>query len=281
MDKERRRMQCGEGDEEIRKEKDNEASHTAERSESHQNENVASVGAGVEEEEEGKLNSSDTVRGRRLPPGMKLKKRVSAEERNSPKANGVEKMTDQVQDKAIENHTKPGETEKTNSAPSVKAVHPEKTNQTSQDPHKDSPQQPTDGESCLVEHTDPAVKEGVSKSSSSSSTQASRDSDCTRDPTSNKLAQSTESSQTKNQQDDDDVVLVSVEPATRKTPPASAVQKTLTTFPGFQPASKVKCPQQDPKRLHSLLTAQLQQKKVSSDTLWKTWLARFWKLYMS
>ncbi|XP_070831611.1 transcription termination factor 2 [Chaetodon trifascialis] len=261
-DSEWRKLQCGGGDEEIRREKDSEASRKAEGSDSCQKENVERVGAGVEGEEEGKQTSSDSDRGRRLPPGMKIKKRVSAEDGNRPNASSTDKRTEKVQDKTTENHTKPGEAEKIISASSVKAVHPEKTNQTSQDPHKDSPRQPTDGDTRLVEQTKPPVKESVSKSSSSRNTPASRDSDNSRDPTSNKLTQSTESSQSKNHQDDD-VVLVSVEPATRKTPPAAAVQKTLTTFPGFQPASKVKCQQQDPKGLHSLLTAQLQQKKAT------------------
>lgn len=245
-------------------EKDNEPSPKAEGRETYQKENVAHVGAGAEEEEEAKLSSWDTYRGKQLPPGMKLKKRV--EERNSPKGNGVENMSDKVKDKSIENHTEPGEAEKMISTSNVKAVHSEKINQTSQDPHKDSPQQPTDGKTCL-EQSDPTVKETVSKSSPSGSTQATRDSDNTRHHTSHKP---TQSSQTKKHQDDDDddVVLASVKPAAQKTPPVSAVQKTLTSFPGFQPVSKVKCQQEDPKGLRSLLTTQLQQKKVSvKDTI--------------
>ncbi|XP_044072783.1 transcription termination factor 2 [Siniperca chuatsi] len=260
-DSEWRRMQCGRGEEKRCEEKDSEARHKTERRGSYQKENVECIGARVEEEKEEKLNSSDTYQGKQLPQGMKLKKRVSDEERNSPKANNVGKMTDKVQDKTKENHTEQGEAEKTISTSSVKAVHPEKINQTSQQPHKDSLQQPTDGETCLVEQTDRAV----SKSAPRCSTQASRDSDNTRKPTSNKPTQS-ESSQTKNYQDDDnddDVVLVSAKPATQKTLPVSAVQKTLTTFPGFQSAYKVKGQQEDPKGLHNLLSAQLQQKKAT------------------
>ncbi|KAL6100380.1 ttf2 [Pungitius sinensis] len=63
--------------------------------------------------------------------------------------------------------------------------------------------------------------------------------------------------------DDDDVVVVSVTPAAQKAPPASAVQKTLTAFAGFQPASKVKGQQRDPRGMQGLLTAQLQQKKAT------------------
>lgn len=257
-------MQCGGTGENRGTEKDAEANHKADARESYQKENVKSAGAGVEDKEEGKLNSSDTYRGKQLPLGMKVKKRVSDEERKGPDANGAEKTTDKVKEKTKENHSMLREAEKTVSASTVKAVHPEKISQTSQDPHKDSPQQPTDGETCLVEQTDPTVKESISESATSSSTQASRDSDNTRNPPSNKPTQSKDTGQTKNHQDnDDDVLLVSVKPATQKTPPVSAVQKTLTTFPGFQPASKVQGQQGDPRALHSQLTAQLQQKKAT------------------
>lgn len=236
-------MQSDGGDE-----KSSEASPKAEGRESNQKENVKSKGAG-EKDEEGKLNPSDTYRGKQLPAGMKVKKRVSDEERKSPKPNAVEKMTEKVKDKIKENHTQTKEGEKTISSSSVKTARPEKMHQISQDPHKDTTR--------VVEQT---VKESVSKSARSGSTDASRNS------ASNKPTQPTESSQTKNNvdnDDDDDVVVVSVKPAAQKTPPASTVQKTLTTFPGFQPASKVKPQQGDPQGLHSLLTAQLQQKKVS------------------
>lgn len=253
-------MHCGGNDEKRSEEKDVQASHKAEERKSYQKENVGSVDAEVEEE--GKLNSLDTYRGKQLPPGLKLKKRVSHEERNSPKGNSVEKVTNEVQDKTKKNHTEQEEAEPSTSG--VKAVHPEKINQTSQHPHKGSPQQPTDDETCPVEQT---VKESVSKSAQSGSTQSPKYSDNPRNPTSNTPTQS-ESSQTKKHQDnhDDDVVLVSVKPATQKTPPVSAVQKPLTAFAGFQPASKVQGQQEDPKGLRRLLTAQLQQKKVSKST---------------
>lgn len=246
-------MQSDKGDE-----KSSEASPKAEGSESNQKENVKSKGAG-EKDEEGKMNSSDAYRGKQLPAGMKVKKRVSDEERKSPKPNAVEKMTEKVNDKIKENHAQTRDGEKTISSSSVKTARPEKMHQISQDPHKDTTQKPANGETCVVEQT---VKERVSKSALSGSTDASRDN------ASNKPTQPTESSQTKNNldnddDDDDDVVVVSVKPAAQKTPPASTVQKMLTTFPGFQPASKVKPQQGDPQGLHSLLTAQLHQKKVS------------------
>uniref|UniRef100_A0A8D3C137 Transcription termination factor 2 n=1 Tax=Scophthalmus maximus TaxID=52904 RepID=A0A8D3C137_SCOMX len=242
------RMQSGGGNEKGRDEKDSEASRNAEGRESYRKDSVKSVGA-VEEEEEEKLDSLDAYRGKPLPPGMKLKKRVSEEERN------VEKLTDEVPNKTEENHTKQGKTEKAISS----------MNKTSQDPRKDLPQQqPAAAETCVVKPSDSTLKESVSESAPSSSrgsiTQAPRDPVNT---TSNKPTQP-EASQNKNHHDDDDdVVLVSVKPAAPKTPPVAAVQKTLTTFPGFQPASKVKGQQGDPRGLHSLLSSQLQQKKAT------------------
>ncbi|XP_074550958.1 transcription termination factor 2 [Halichoeres trimaculatus] len=224
-------------DNEKRREKEEEESepnHEAKGGDNHQKEKEESAARG-------KVDSSDTYRGKELPAGMKVKKRVSDEERHSPAA----KVSEEVVDKKKENPTeRAGNTSPTST---VKSVHPEKTNQTTQDPHKGSLQKPKDGEQA-----NPAQ---------STSTQAFRDSDNTGNPTS-------ESSQNKNQHkqdkddDDDDVVLVSVKPATQKNPVA-VVQKTLTSYPGFNPASQVKAQQGAQKGLHSLLTAQLQQKKAT------------------
>lgn len=62
--------------------------------------------------------------------------------------------------------------------------------------------------------------------------------------------------------DDDDVQLVSVQPSSQQiSVPAAPLQKTLTSYPGFQLMSKGKS-QEDPRALHNQLTAQLKQKKV-------------------
>lgn len=65
-------------------------------------------------------------------------------------------------------------------------------------------------------------------------------------------------------EEDDDVQLVSVQPGPGQTSkaPIAPVQKTLTSYPGFQPASKIKGEEEDPRALHSQLTSQLKQKKV-------------------
>lgn len=248
-DSEKKRVQTAEVDEK-RKNRDSQLSPKADGGESYQKENVKQEAAGVAKERESKIMSSDMHRGKHLPVGMKVKKRVSDEE--SPKDNNVEKETDKVKDKSRDSDSGSGG-----------PVHPEKINPTSQDPHKDEHKNQTDRKTCM-EPTDPSIKKTLAKSLPDSGTEAIKNSESTRKQTSESPTRSTESSHTKNHQDDDDdVLLVSVKPATKKSPPASAVQKTLTAFPGFQPASKVKGQQDDPRGLRNMLTAQLQQKKVS------------------
>ncbi|CAG08244.1 unnamed protein product, partial [Tetraodon nigroviridis] len=105
------------------------------------------------------------------------------------------------------------------------------------------------------------VVKNVEDSSSSSLTQASKASGGhTPDPP----AQSADSgphpaNRSQRDDDDEDVVLVSVKPAAQKSP-ATAVQQSLTAFPGFQPASRIK-PADDPRGLRRLYTTQLQQVK--------------------
>ncbi|CAI5655263.1 transcription termination factor 2 isoform X2 [Oreochromis niloticus] len=243
-----------------------EASHKAEGRASYQKENERQQGAGVEEKADDKHRSSDTYRGKQLPLGMKLKKRVSNEENNSPKENSVEKRTEKIQDTPEQNRIKQGEEEKGISSSSVKTVHSESSNkhqlktinQTAPVSHRNLTQQPSDAETSQVKETKQILEK-------SSCTHASRDSDSSRSPIPDKPTQS-ESSQPnspENNDDDDDVVLVSVKPAPQKTPPVSTVQKTLTNFPGFQPASNIKKPVENPKGLQNLLTVQLQQKKAT------------------
>uniref|UniRef100_A0A3Q4GZF3 Transcription termination factor 2 n=1 Tax=Neolamprologus brichardi TaxID=32507 RepID=A0A3Q4GZF3_NEOBR len=241
-----------------------EASHKAEGRANYQKENERQHGAGVEEKADDKHRSSDTYRGKQLPPGMKLKKRVSDEENNSPKENSVEKRTEKIQDTPEQNRIKQGEAEKGISSSSVTTVqslnkHQLKTiNQTAPVSHRNLTQQPSDAETSQVKETKQILE-------NSSCTHASRDSDSSRSPIPDKPTQpeSSQPDSPENNDDDDDVVLVSVKPAPQKTPPVSTVQKTLTNFPGFQPASNVKKPVENPKGLQNLLTVQLQQKKAT------------------
>ncbi|XP_034549446.1 transcription termination factor 2 isoform X2 [Notolabrus celidotus] len=261
-DSEWRKLQSGGGNEERKEKKEKEPNHKAKGGDNHQKEKEESAAAGRKEKEEGKLDSSDTYRGKELPAGMKIKKRVSDEERRSPAAERSENMTEKVQDKKSENPTEQGG--KTNPTSIVKSVPPEKTNQTTQAPLKDSLQKTKDGEKCQLKEAKPTVKDSSCKPASSTSTQAFRDPDKTRSPTPEETSPP-ESSLNKNQQekdddddddDDDDVVVVSVKPAPQKNP-VSGIQKTLTAYPGFNKK------QEDPQGLRGLLTAQLQQKKAT------------------
>lgn len=231
--------------------KDKEAHPPAEGHEPPQKENIDVTIA--EKELEPKSQISVTFRRKHLPPGMKLKKKVSNEGKNSPKDNGVRRSDD--------DHRVPEEAERSISASSAKGVPAGKLSENTQNPQKDSDlKKPTDDKTSIKRSNSTADKT-LDKSSASSFTQASTDSS-TSGQTSDKPSQPTDSrSHPSNSQDDDDddVVLVSVKPAAQKS--ATAVQKALTTFPGFQPASKVKSAD-DPRGLHGLFTAQLQQVKV-------------------
>lgn len=219
---------------------DSQKSHKNEARKSDRKELEESTGGEAEEDKENgkKLNLADTYRGKPLPAGMKMKKRLSDEERDASKANSVAKTAEEVKSKL-------GETQ------------PDKESKTPHVTYKDSNQQPAPTKSCAVDQ-----KQTVEKELSSKDTRGSTESYCG-------SAKATSDQQghcdDKNSEDDDDVVLVSVKPAAQTTSPASAVQKTITTFPGFQTASKVKGQQPDPRGLRNLLTAQLEQKKVSEE----------------
>lgn len=196
-----------------------------------------------------------TFRGKHLPPGIKLKKKVVNEERNSPKTKSEGKLEDRLEHMGDDDHRVPEKAERSISTSSVGGVRADKLS--TQDLQKKSDlKKPAD------DNTSTVVK-NVEDSSSSSLTQASKASGGhTPDPP----AQSADSgphpaNRSQRDDDDEDVVLVSVKPAAQKSP-ATAVQQSLTAFPGFQPASRIK-PADDPRGLRRLYTTQLQQVKVS------------------
>lgn len=238
-----------------------EACPPAEGSEACQKENAVSSVAVVEKED---VLKSKFYQNKELPPGMKLKKKVSDTEKNISKVNGVEKLQENV--KYLSDQM-PGEAERIFFTPSAMSVPAEKVSATTKTLQKDSDlKKPNDAKTSDLsrdcELTNPTIDKTLDKSSRSSFAQASKDS-ITSGHTSDKPSQSTDSHRSRKCQDedDDDVVLVSVKTTAPKSP-ATAVQKTLTTYPGFQPSSKIKT-QNDPRGLRDLLTAQLQQKKVS------------------
>ncbi|XP_066562621.1 transcription termination factor 2 isoform X2 [Amia ocellicauda] len=63
--------------------------------------------------------------------------------------------------------------------------------------------------------------------------------------------------------DNDEVLLVSVQPGNKRPSPVAPVQKTLTAFAGFQSAPRLQPRPPDSRALHSELSAQLKQKKAT------------------
>lgn len=253
-DAEWRKMQSG-----GLKTKDEEARPPAEGHETCQKEN-GDVAIG-EKELDLKSKFSVTFRGKHLPPGMKLKKKVSNEEKNSPKENGVGKLQHKVKHVSDDDQPVPEEAERNLSTSSATGVRADKLSEKAL--QKDSDLKKPADDKTSIKLSNSTVDKTLGESSFGGLTQASKDSS-TSGHTPERPSQSTDSRShpaNKCQSDDDDVVLVSVKPAARKSP-ATAVQQTLTTFPGFQPASNIKSPD-DPRGLRGLFTAQLQQVKVS------------------
>lgn len=237
--------------------KDEKARPPAEGHESCRKENVdvAIADKGLDQ----KSKFSTTFRGKDLPPGMKFKKKVSNDEKNHSKESGVRKLQIQVKHVSDDDHRVPEEAERSSSSSS--GAHEDKLNTNTQDLQEDSDlKKPADDKTSTKLSNSTAAKT-LDEPSSSSLTRASKDSSASA-PTSAKPSPSTGSRchPSNKGPGTDDVVLVSVKPAAQKSP-AAAVQKTLTTFPGFQPASQVKCAE-DPRGLRGLFTAELQKVKV-------------------
>ncbi|KAM6934577.1 transcription termination factor 2 [Xenentodon cancila] len=246
-DSEWQKMQAGRLKEENGEKKTIEADHKAEGRESCQKENVEALGAGLESE--GKMTLPDTYQGKSLPLGMKIKKRISSEESSNSKAASEAKMPDKMKDKPGEKHAEQVEAENKVSTPNNDIVQTKKKSHTPLDLHKSAAEQVTNDKTHLGNQTDPTVQE----SAPSGGSQAHKDPD-------SGVPSNVKTSKIKTHQDDgdDDVVLVSVKPATQKTLPVSTVQKTLTNFPGFQSAAKMVNPTE-----RTLLAAQLKQKKAT------------------
>ncbi|KAF7215317.1 RNA polymerase II [Nothobranchius furzeri] len=232
-DSEWRKMQTNGQKGKEKEKKNSEVCPNADRRESCQKENVEAVGAKVEKEEEKKSNMPDVYQRKLLPPGMKIKKKISSEESSKDRAGTDNVMTAKTQEEAKEHSAEQEGAEKKTSAPSL-VVHHIKS-QTSPGFENVSQKPASQGE--------PSVQDSATKSAPYGSQQASRESEAL----------------PSDEDDDDDVVLVSVKPPAQKTPPLSAVQKTLTCFPGFQSAAKV----DSTSGMHSLLSTQLKQKKAT------------------
>ncbi|XP_014863473.1 PREDICTED: transcription termination factor 2 isoform X2 [Poecilia mexicana] len=243
---ERRSVQSAGCEEEEGEKKTGKASYNAEGRQRSQKENMEALGRGVEAREERKLSAPETHRGKLLPAGMKVKKRISSEESSKSKADGADSTAARTQNKAGKSSAEKRESEKNISTRDI-----EKIGQICPDLHKNMPQKATSSQTSSLSQNEPTAEKSVAKSVPGRSSQSPRGADC---------AVSVKTETHNEEEEDDDVVLVSVKPAARQTASAScAVQKTITSFPGFQSAAQVG----DPKGMHSLLSVQLQQKKAT------------------
>lgn len=208
--------------------------------ESYHKENVEAAGAGVgNREEEGRVKTSDTYQSKLLPLG----KKISSEDSSTSKPSSVDKVTSKIQDKAKEKPAVQDTAENNILIQNIKVDDFKKVRQSSPDLGKNVPQKPACGETCLVNQSERKLQEN--------SVLASRDTD--------RVVLVEMKSKHNETHKDDDVLFVSATPAIKKSSPVSTVQKSITSFPGFTSAAHVG----NPKGMHSLLSAQLQQKKVS------------------
>ncbi|KAA0715342.1 Transcription termination factor 2 [Triplophysa tibetana] len=222
---------------------------------------------------------SDSWRSKKLPAGMKIRKRVSDDERHGESAedtkcpespNGAEESTSvqKLAEKASESCSIKGQ----------KGMKSTATGSSSQSASKSSCglDKKTAVENEAEEDVIPNKQSSDKTQSKSKPTPSStlQDLPNSEKPTYNDQKTEPNHSQEKGHKgvvssqfgewsDDDDVQVVSVHPAPQQSTrtPTAPVQKTLTSYIGFQPASKVKGQSEDPVAIHSHLTAQLKQKK--------------------
>lgn len=236
-DSEWRKMQSLTEERDVQK-KDCEVSCKVEK-ESYHKKNVEAAGGGVgNKQEEGRVKTSDTYQSKLLPLG----KKISSKDNSTYKPSSDDKVTSKFQDKAKEKSVEQKKAEKSTLTQNIKVEHFKKS-RSSPDLQKNVSQKPACNETYWMNQSERKLQE--------SSVQASRETDCV-------VLLDMKSKQNETHKDDD-VLFVSVMPAIKKTPPLSAVQKTITSFLGFKSDARVG----NPKGMHSLLSAQLQQKKVS------------------
>uniref|UniRef100_A0A8C7CFT8 Transcription termination factor 2 n=1 Tax=Oncorhynchus kisutch TaxID=8019 RepID=A0A8C7CFT8_ONCKI len=219
-------------------------------------------GRGMEEEERGMSSPSESWRDTQLPAGMKIKKRVSGEENKESSETSPEEKEKTVKEMKDKNKNSNKDSQREAEKSNNSSPKPQNT----EDPHKASKgrqgyyqrEPPTNslkesGKHRLSTPTTEQDKE-AEKIAASSSQQNQDKSHC-----------GNQFGEWRCDEDDDDVQFVSVQPGTQTTTqvPVPLVQKALTSFPGFQPASQFKGQREDPRALHSQLTAQLKQKKAT------------------
>ncbi|XP_062313567.1 transcription termination factor 2 [Osmerus eperlanus] len=232
------------------------------------------------DKESGKSSPSETWRGTQLPAGMKIKKRVSDEEkraRTPPQETAAEVKehgSNRGDLRGGEEAISSDENQPTNDTHSALDSQDEDspTIDVLKGTDKHAGKKPCSGERKTVfpdrNATSSKDRHSVGDAENTATPPCDKpfSAQTREDPTRSGRAERSctpRQSKAESQSDDDDVQFVSVKPGPQQTPPVALVQKTLTSFAGFQSASQVKGQPDDPHALHSQLTAQLKQKKAT------------------
>ncbi|XP_061697524.1 transcription termination factor 2 isoform X2 [Syngnathoides biaculeatus] len=235
-----------------------------------------------ENEGEGQTQIADRNRGKHLPAGMKLKKKsvdktlhpntsISKSDTATSDVTPCVAKSDKASfDASVETASVCPSTLKDGITTSMPQNATATIDGSVSDPKTDPPTSTVSmsvPESTIVTPRGPIVTERVSASANKSNMPPSKRSE----PMAFASRGSDDNAQWRNPQskqyhddEDDDVVLVSVKPP-QKTPhaPTTTIQKPLTAYPGFQPASNLKGPPKDPQAMHRMLSLQLHQKKAT------------------
>lgn len=252
-------------DDEIRKKK------TEEESDGHRDMSGATAGGG-----EGMSSAhSESWRDRKLPPGLKIKKRSSNEDKQLHCGSEVTVKGAEATEGSHSDSKREGVNEQ-QTEKATRSQNPQSHGTGERAAPQQNPKQKTERHSPHLTSRKTSTSNpdtqpsNIPKNTPKTDSQASPGSTLEGVSASVKpVIKSIQKETVKSpfgewSDDDDDVQLVSVHPASRQTSSVSAapLQKTLTSYPGFQVMSKGKSQEEDPRTLHNQLTVQLKQKKV-------------------
>ncbi|MCJ8732393.1 hypothetical protein PDJAM_G00210880 [Pangasius djambal] len=236
-----------------------------------------SNGANAREGEAMSSAHSESWRDKKLPPGMKIRKRSSDEDKKLHSSSEVTANRSEAT-KGSYSSSKCESVNEQQTEKETKSQNPQSHDKGERAAPRQSPKEKTEGHSphltsrkTSTSNTDSQPgsipKNTPEKDSQASPGSASEGVSASLKPVINNPQKKTVKSPFGDWSgdDDDDVQLVSVQPGSQQTSsvPAAPLQKTLTSYPGFQLMSKDKGQEEDPRALHNHLTAQLKQKKAT------------------
>ncbi|KAM9486816.1 transcription termination factor 2 isoform 2-T2 [Clarias gariepinus] len=221
---------------------------------------------------------SESWRDKKLPPGMKVKKRASDEDRKLHNSTeGATKGAEAIKDSYNSSSSNCESVNEQQTEKETKSQNSQSCNKEERATLQQNPQKKSQGQSPHLT----SMKTSISKTDTEPGnitqnppkTGSQTSSGTIVEAVSASLKPAMNDAQKKTVQspygdwsdDDDDVQLVSVQPAFQQTSsaPAAPLQKTLTSYPGFQLMSKGKSQEEDPRAIHNQLTTQLKQKKAT------------------